>query len=54
MFAGVGTFSRVYLAKRAESDEYFAIKKLSKAKIVKLNQVRRVFAELCCRENGLA
>lgn len=40
---GTGTFGRVYLAKKKEpKEEYYAIKVLKKAEIVRLKQVEHI------------
>jgi protein kinase A len=40
-----GSFGRVLLAKNKKSGEYFAIKRLKKADIIKLRQVDHVISE---------
>merc|ERR1712127_661456 len=42
---GTGSFGRVLLAKNKKSGEYFAMKRLKKADIIKLRQVDHVISE---------
>jgi serine/threonine protein kinase len=41
----IGSFGRVMLAKNKKSGEYFAMKRLKKADIIKLRQVDHVISE---------
>lgn len=41
----IGSFGRVLLAKNKKSGEYFAMKRLKKADIIKLRQVDHVISE---------
>lgn len=41
-FAGTGTFGRVILAKEKKTGEYFALKIMSVADIIRLKQVEHV------------
>lgn len=41
----LGSFGRVLLAKNRKSGEYFAMKRLKKAEIIKLRQVDHVISE---------
>lgn len=43
--ARVGSFGRVMLAKHKKTGEYFAMKRLKKADIIKLRQVDHVISE---------
>lgn len=42
---GTGSFGRVLLAKNKKNGEYFAMKRLKKAEIIKLQQVDHVISE---------
>jgi len=42
---GTGSFGRVMLCKNKKSGEYFAMKRLKKADIIKLKQVDHVISE---------
>lgn len=42
---GTGSFGRVILCKNKKSGEYFALKRLKKADIIKLKQVDHVISE---------
>ncbi|KAJ1974958.1 cAMP-dependent protein kinase catalytic subunit [Dimargaris xerosporica] len=42
---GTGTFGRVYLCRRRNTDEYYAMKILRKAEVVKLKQVEHINSE---------
>ena len=42
---GTGSFGRVMLCKNIKSGEYFAMKRLKKADIIKLRQVDHVISE---------
>ena len=44
-FLGTGTFGRVWLSKQNKSKQYYAIKVLKKADIVKLKQVEHINSE---------
>jgi serine/threonine protein kinase len=44
-YFGSGSFGRVLLAKNKKSGEYFAMKRLKKADIIKLRQVDHVISE---------
>lgn len=45
MYSGTGTFGRVWLTKQRKTKQYFAIKVLKKADIVKLKQVEHINSE---------
>jgi len=42
---GTGSFGRVFLCKNKKSAQYFAMKRLKKADIIKLKQVDHVISE---------
>ena len=44
-FNHIGSFGRVLLAKQKKTGEYFAMKRLKKADIIKLRQVDHVISE---------
>ena len=45
MICFIGSFGRVMLAKHKKTGEYFAMKRLKKADIIKLRQVDHVISE---------